>query len=289
MVSNSLQNSADESSSATNKFTGCIVHVMIFHGMDISFQIITKPIVFLRYFSFPEERMIFPSEWSLQKPINMTDWILEMSLTKFKMLGLSSINEKTLAIYQEIRKIYIGRILSDSFRVKTKNINCEVNIYLHPPNQQTGPSLFITEEYLGQVIKDPFWVHSSLNFRNENRRRDYMRKVPKYSLLICDDSKQSSCYTDNDKINWISSALGFSELVRSSETLLVCMQESNGQKLYVFFSYCNPCSPYNLQLIATNEFPNSMDLMVDNPDILIIAKTNPHKVDVLVSAIIPNY
>lgn len=179
-VSKRLQNIVDESISTTNKFTGCIVHVMNFHGMDINFQIITKPIVFLRYFSFPEERMIFPSEWSLQKPINMTDWILEMS--KFKIYGLSSINEKTLAIYQENSKIYIGRILSDSFRVKTKkNMNCEVNIYLHPPNQQTGPSLFITEKYLGQVIKDTFWVHSSLNLRNEKWRRDYMNKVPKYS------------------------------------------------------------------------------------------------------------
>lgn len=47
--------SSENDIASANAFSKCVVHVLNFCGLDINFEILTTPIVLLRYVSFADE------------------------------------------------------------------------------------------------------------------------------------------------------------------------------------------------------------------------------------------
>lgn len=166
----------------------------------------------------------------------------------------------------------------NSFRLSNKNRKCEAKIYLHPLNQNYASHLCFNEPMLRTVLKDPFWVNFNLNFEVQNWRRNYLNTLPKYTLLICQTDKYSTCHNEFHKRIWITSALFRADTVRISETILILETINQTRDLYLHCPYCNPCNLFKLLYISRNEVPSNIESL--DQSIAKLTQKTPNSIDV---------
>lgn len=264
-------------------FSGCLIQIINFRGSNVNFSNITQPIVLLRYFSFPNQPLVYPIEMSYAKPNDTLMGLQNLNLAVFEAKNM---NNKTL-FPRNVNTEYIQSTLNvnKSFRLSIKNTNCEANIYLHPPSQTNNPSLYHEDINLGLMIKDPFWLNYDLNYDLEEKwRYGYMNSIPKYSLLICDQTNNSVCSSDKEQTTWISTVLYLPFLNRVSETVLVLKVLPNKESLYILCIYCDPCEPFKLNLVSRKRNPISKTSLSKN-----IADTTVRWVDMVFTNYIWQY
>lgn len=122
--------------------------------------------------------------------------------------------------FEILSRSYMGMTTSDRFHLANGNSYCETNVYLHPPNQNVDTSLHA--KCVGGVkIRDPLWLDYLFNLADREWRNDYINAVPKFSILICDSTKASTCYSKPFENNWISTVLGYGNQIRKSENVLI--------------------------------------------------------------------
>lgn len=144
---------------------------------------------------------------------------------------------------------YILPLLGDYFRMGTKNTNCEANIYLHPPNEETDPTLYQPYRGMGQVFKDIFWSYYWIRHPEKKWQESFLNTRPKYSLHVCEIiSKDSTCYNTHHSDEWNTSALALPNALRVYEILMVLLTYSDHRELYAVCVYCDPCDPFKLAL-----------------------------------------
>ncbi len=229
-----LSTHLNENIAITNAFSDCIIHVIKFPGFDIDFQIVEQPIVILRYTSFSNEYFLYPYELDRVIGLNgSTGFVNQNQLQNTNSILLNNLSHSHSDIY------------------KTGNINCEANIYINPPLQEASPFLNFEDQKLGTVLKDPFWINHRFDNTSNQWKNSNLNTVPKYSLLICEQSKNSICSSNNERSIWISTVLHHPDLVRLKETILVLVTSTSQSKLYIHCPYCDPCDQYKLKLIQT--------------------------------------
>ncbi len=268
--------------STVNSFDRCIIRIINFVGLDINFEVLSQPIMLIRYHAFLTGKSLLPFEMLSQKPERIILWALlqkKINALKLKLLKDEDFTVKdirTLTDHQTFTKRYIRLTQTDQIRMGSKNKKCETDIYLQPPNEKSAPFLYYEDTSLGNVIKDPFWINHLSNNEHEVWKHNFVNTIPKYSLLLCNAQLESSCNTENDKAKWISAVLQNPSMVRISETSLIWRISKHSGQLYVLCPYCNPCNPFTMVLISIHNFPNSRWHLDKAIQSTIIANRMPH-------------
>lgn len=196
--------------SIANTFSGCLIHIINFQGLNVNVTSITEPVVLLCYFSFPTQELLYPIE-SIPVTINHISRRLQsLNFTLFKSGIKIKLSNKTVLFTRNESNSYIESTLNvkKAFRLSAKNSNCEANVYLYPPSRTSYPSLYIKYLSYGLLLKDPFWIFHSFNSdANEKWRYTYMNSIPKYSIRVCDELDNSISYKVTDQTIWISTVL----------------------------------------------------------------------------------
>lgn len=129
-----------------NSFTGSLVHVINFPGLNIKFTEVSLPIPMYRYFSKHDTRLIFPFEtFSIQ-----IDYLYKHFGTNMTLINYIN------AVLENLGKKYIGQYSTHSFRSSSKSLNCEAHIYLQPPTEAKSPGPYYNGLTWESLIKDPF-------------------------------------------------------------------------------------------------------------------------------------
>ncbi len=180
-----------------NTFSGCLIYLTNFQGLNIYLPAITQPVVLLRYFSFPQDLYLYPTELNPIKPNKLNRWMETLNITAFKKTRTIWFENKTLS-FPKVTFFRNTFNVTKLFRFSIKNTKCEANIYLHPPLQTTSPFMYHKSLLLGEyILKDPLWFYLNWNFIGEKWREDYINGIPKYSLLICNKQNDSICHNNN--------------------------------------------------------------------------------------------
>lgn len=286
--SHHFQSSASEIN-IVNSFGGCVIRVINFRGLDASFPALIQPIFLLRYFVIYNDWHLYPFEFHLGKTEHFNDWIWKMNFTGLRSKSRSSIIQGINIFYRKSES-YMNLWSGDHFYMENKNAKCEVNIYLHPPNEKTDPLIFMETQTLGTIIHDPFWLAYALDTTEQHQWKNYyLSTMPKYSLLICNKTKDAICYNNIEKRKWISGVLHTPSLVRMSETFMILEIVSTNLNLHLLCIYCNPCKPITLVSLATNYIPNSIESMKQQIEQLGIQNSSPFYIDVELTMYLREY
>lgn len=177
-----------------NAFNGCNIRVINFRGLNIDFQVLRSPILLLRYLCQCEPGHLYPFEMG----------------SKYSELksGNSSVclNEKTVKSMippEELGISYVAQTFTQSFQPNRKNIFCDAEIYLHPPNEKDFPHMYQGNWNWKSVLKNPSIVNWYLTSETQQWKRSYTHTVPQFSLLVCNLTPDSICGTNNDVQKWI--------------------------------------------------------------------------------------
>lgn len=124
----------------------------------------------------------------------------------------------------------------------------------------------------------------------EKWRNDYLNTRTKYSLLVCQFNKDSSCFTDFDLHKWISTALFHPRLVRMYESILIFTVFQNYRNLYRGCLYCDPYNPYHLTFISTMPFLSS-NTTLDHSKWMLkrIDDANLYFINIILIGYLPQY
>lgn len=265
-----------------NAFSDSAIRVINFNGLNINFEYLNKPIILIRYFSFPEDWKIYPIEMSPLSSDMLSRLLSFTDLSRFKKLQILWVGNKMKHFSSKTAKIYLERMQLTVTKI-AKNTNCETNVYLNPANQENEPSLHYKSIYRGAIVKDPFWIQESFG-RVTYWKNDFITTTPKYSLLICNRRYESSCHTSVDEIKWMSGVLDSPHLVRTGESVLILLITKMTRNLYILCPFCDACKPFTL--INLNQLPISKDLLNQRIDITLVTANDPHVIDVVVRSYI---
>ncbi len=225
--------------SVVNQFSDCFVYVINFPSFDINSHAVTNPFVLLRYYSFSGTYELYPSEHECS---NLT---VEVQETK---KNRQILKEKNALICQRRNTsiIYLNSIFREELKRAYKNSRCEAQVYLDPPTEDTLPSLYHEDEYLGKVIKDTFWVNYEIQYLKPDWKFNYINTTPKISIFIYEQNHQIPDIDEFMKI-LVSTALAYQEDKFLSHTILIWNSISSeyGQ-LQTYCAYCDPCNPFQM-------------------------------------------
>lgn len=79
-----LQTFKNSDITIVNLFSECITTVINLRGVNINFQILSNPVVLMRYLSIEESWLIFPYELSPVKSQPFNNWISDWHVSVFK-------------------------------------------------------------------------------------------------------------------------------------------------------------------------------------------------------------
>jgi len=226
-----------------NSFNDCLLHLINYRQYDIDFLVFTTPIVLVYYDS----------------PLNIL-FLLDTKLLGHERDILNNYYVRrnyTFMIPQELNKRllksgkFTRQLFQHNFKISSKKTYCEFLIYLHPPNSDVSPNLYVRALWSMPtgILKDPFWVGT------DYRRRDtsFLTTSPKISLLICKQDVGSTCENVYHKNKWISTVIGDSYVVRLTELVLILEKVRNVDHFSMLCSYCNPCNPFQMVDVEFNE------------------------------------
>lgn len=250
-----------------NAFSSCITHVINFPGYNLNYSILNAPILLLRYFSYPYGRIIFPSEFPSYYEMH--------KLQKQRRYKKANAMFKNLPTYKDGLQ-FVRQYFTESFQLSSKNLNCEANIYLHPPTQRSNPHLYDKSSFWESVIKHPFWVGIIEDFDIHKWKKDYLNNIPRYSILVCDYKTDLICHQTKSRNKWISSVISYSIFVRLPEIVLIW--DTNSAKLQLLCPFCNPCNSFatiSLSPQNINPFTKTFRTIIDKANKLL---PSPHSV-----------
>ncbi len=274
----SKQNRFDNQISLINAFSGCSIQVINFHGIDINFKRVYQPLILLRYFSFPRETWLYPIEMSPQKTDEILGWLTIPRFVEFKKTRTIHFKNKSFLFDTETSQKYLKLLLNKNLKISIKNTNCNANIYIQPPHAFTSSHFYFRIQYLGDVLKDPFWTVVAANFENQKGKQDYINTVPNYSLLMHHPNPSHATHDYGYKQRWINAVLGYPRLVTKTEMLLVWEMSSNGSRLYIFCPYCNACSPF--EMISVKSAVSDFKFHLKN-HARLVAGTHPRSIEII--------
>ncbi len=259
--------------SLVNTFVECSIYVINYPGLDINFDVVDQPIVLLRYFSISHLNVgyLYPIELkNIPNPVKPDDWNLDLFMPRMKGKKLKLVLQHETIFYNETlstnlqakqRKRYIKLLHSNYYLHSIKNTKCEARVYYHPPNVHEGMEYYYHHGTLGLLLKDPFWLYDELEFTFEKDRKVWSSR-PKVSLLFCHRNVGSSCYGRKHESFWISTALYKNFKVYQVEVILIYYSTLKYQQLVAFCPHCDPCQPFKLKMISTNDLM-SIDNFID--------------------------
>ncbi len=128
-----------------NAFTGCIIRVINFERPNIIVQLVKEPVLLLRYLSYCHTNYLYPFELGSTYSVlgrHNASTCDKFSASKFK-----------LPPYQ-VTYNFVTRTLSESFQLKSKNQNCDANIYLYPPSEQHFPQTYFKNSDRESILKN---------------------------------------------------------------------------------------------------------------------------------------
>ncbi len=237
---------SDNQAAVLNAFSGCSIQVVNFQGIDINFNRIHQPLILLRYFSFPNELLLYPIEMGPKNNEEFLNLYLEKLLAQFQKSSTTHSKNASFLFDLETSLKYVTLLLQNNFRISIKNTNCNANIYIQPPDAMAAPHLYYPNEQLGMALKDPFWIVHDVDYENQNWKQHNINTVPKYSLLIYETNFSSIRHNYYYKQRWINAALGYAKIVSKSEKYIVWEMTLNGSSLQIFCPYCNACNPFQM-------------------------------------------
>ncbi len=157
-----------------NAFSGCIIHVINFPAHNLDYSILKVPLILLRFFAYGHGNLIyaseFPSYYEMRKLQNKRQF--KKADTMLKKLPSPKDGLK-----------FVRPTFTEYFRLSTKNLNCEANIYLNPPTEQENPHLYTKSFKWSSIIKDPFWVSYIKDYDIHKWKVEFLDSILFYSNM----------------------------------------------------------------------------------------------------------
>lgn len=221
-----------------NGFSECISYVINFSEKNINLHQLSQPVVLLNYDSVPNVRLLFPNKLLKHEKYTFIEWLSQENMTITQDL----LNKVVNALK------YATQLFQDNFLITSKKTNCDLQVYMHPPNEDISSDLY-HEMPWGTVLKDPFGIAVDKLVEQSQ----FLSTIPKISLLICNSNLKSTCENEYHKKKWISSLLGNVKSVRLLEIVLIYETHTQYKALSILCPYCDPCDPFLMVCINSKK------------------------------------
>ncbi len=222
--------------SIVNAFVSCNIRVTNFKGLNVDFQKVNEPLLLIRYLSHCQKQLVFPIELGSAYPeLNRQN---SSTCNNYKVI-------QAILPSDEIAIKYVAQTLSESFQLKSKNIICEADVYLHPPSERDSPQMYMKHKHWPSVLKNPIFINLYASYNIQEWKLDYLVTVPAIFLLICNTTTDSICGNQIEVKKWIASIFYEILMVRLSVSVLIW--EYPSVSLKTLCPYCDSFKVISLQ------------------------------------------